>query len=79
MGQSNYSPRDSKKSGKWHYVAATKLSALLRGKLSKHNGDFCCLGFPHSFRTKNKCDSHEKSCKNKKFCNILTPNEESKI
>ena len=26
--------------GKWHYLAVKKFSALLRGVISKHNGDF---------------------------------------
>ena len=30
---------------KWHYVAVKKLSTLLKGKTSKHNGDFHCLIF----------------------------------
>ena len=28
---------------KWHYVAVKKLSALLRGTMSKRNGDFIVL------------------------------------
>ena len=27
----------------WHYLAVTKLSALLHKKASAHNGDFHCL------------------------------------
>ena len=26
--------------GRWHYLAVKKISALLRGITSKHNGDF---------------------------------------
>ena len=26
--------------GKWHYLAVKKLSGLLRGVISKHDGDF---------------------------------------
>ena len=37
----------------WHYLAVKKLLALLRGITSKNNGDFYCLNFLHSFRTKN--------------------------
>ena len=36
----------------WHYLAVKKLSALLRGITSKHDGDFYCLNYLHSFRTK---------------------------
>ena len=28
---------------KWHYLAVKKLSALLRGIDSKHDGEFYCL------------------------------------
>ena len=35
---------------KWHYLAAKKLSALLWGITSKHEGDFCCLNCFYSFR-----------------------------
>ena len=45
---SNHSFSDSK----WHYLAAKRLSALLRGITSKHDGGFYCLNCFHSFRTK---------------------------
>ena len=38
----------------WHYPAVRKLSALLRGITSKHEGDFYCLNCFHSYSTKNK-------------------------
>ena len=28
---------------RWHYLTVKKLSALLKGIISKHNGDFYCL------------------------------------
>ena len=37
-----------------------KLSALLRGITSKHDGDFYCLNCFHSFRTENKLKMHKK-------------------
>ena len=40
---SNGEKREGKSAGRWHYLAVKKLSALLRGITSKHNGDFCCL------------------------------------
>ena len=43
----------------WHYIAVTKLSALLRGVTSKHNGDFYCLNCS-SFRTEQWLQSHER-------------------
>ena len=33
----------------------------------------------HSFRTKNKLESHKRECENKDFCNITIPSEETKI
>ena len=44
----------------WHYLAVRKLSALLRGITSKHDGDFYCLNCLHSFRAENKLKSHQK-------------------
>ena len=35
----------------WHYHAVKELSALLRGKTSKHHGDFYCLNCLHSLAT----------------------------
>ena len=46
-----------------HGIISKKLSALLRGTTSKHQGDFCCLTYLHSFATeKKKCNSHKKLC-----------------
>ena len=56
-----------------------KLFTLLRGITSKHHGDFYCLNYLHSFRTKNKLKSHEKVCKNKTFLGILIPLEKDEI
>ena len=56
-----------------------KLSALLRGITSKHYGDFYCLNCVHSFRTKNKLESHKKVFENKDFCNVIMPSENTKI
>ena len=39
---------------KWHYLEVKRLSALLRGITSNHNGDFYCLNCYHSYSTKNK-------------------------
>ena len=56
-----------------------KLSALLRGKTSKHHGNFYCLNCIHSFATEKKLDSHEKVCENKDFCNVIMPSEDTKM
>ena len=64
---------------KWHYLSVKKLSALLREIKSKHYGDFYCLNRFHSFRTKNKLESHKRVCENKDFSNVIMPSEKSKI
>ena len=46
----------------WHYFAVKKLSALLRGTISKNNVDFYCFNCLHSFRTKNKLEWRKKLC-----------------
>ena len=87
MLKTSYSVTDSKwrktrswlSEGRWHYLAVKKLSALLAGVTSKNNGDFCCWKCLHSFRTKNKLESHKKVCENKDFCNIIMPSEDTKI
>ena len=56
-----------------------KLSLLLIGARLKHVGDFYCLNYFHSFRTKNKLESDKKVCENKDFRNILMPSENTKI
>ena len=45
---------------KWHYLAIKKLSALLRGVTSKHDGDFYCLNCIQSYTIKNKLEKHYK-------------------
>ena len=55
-----------------------KLSALLRGITSK-NYSYFCLNYLHSFRTKNKLESHRKKCENKDFCSVIMPSEDTKI
>ena len=63
----------------WHYLAVKKLSALLRGIMCKHHGDFYCQSCHHSFATEKKLESHKKACENKDFCNAIMPSEETKI
>ena len=68
--------REAKSAGRlWHYLAVKKPSALFRGRKSKHYSDFYCLNCFHSFRTKNKLESHKKVYKNKIFCNIVMPSD----
>ena len=63
------------KGQRWHYLAVKKLSALLRRITSKNDGEFYCFNYLHSFRTKNKPESH----KNKDLSNVIMPSEDTKI
>ena len=64
---------------KWHYTAVTRLSGLLRGITSNHNGDFYCLNCFHVYTIKNKFEAHKKTCKNHDYCHVEMPNEDNKI
>ena len=56
-----------------------KLSVLLRGVTSNHNGDFYCLNCFHSYRTENKLKKHEKVCNDHDYCYVEMPDEFNKI
>ena len=45
---------------------------------SKHDADFYYLNYLHSFRTKNKLESHKKVCEDKDFCTFEIPSEDTK-
>ena len=64
--------------GRWHYLAAKKLPALLRGITPKHYSDFQSkqLSF---FQNKNKLQSNKKVCENKDLFSIIMLSEETKI
>ena len=53
---------------KWHYLAAKNLLGLFKGITSNHYGHFYCLNCFHSYRTKNKLESHKKICENHDYC-----------
>ena len=54
-----------------NYLALKRLSPVLRETTSKHDGNFCCLNFLHSFKTiKNKLESY-KNCVKRKIFGIL--------
>ena len=63
----------------WYYLAVKKLPTSLRGRTSKHHGDFYCFNCLHSFRTENKLKSHVRVCKNTDFCGIVMPSEKDNI
>ena len=45
---------------KWHYLTVKNLPGLLRRITSAHKEDFYCLNCFHSYRTRNKLESHKK-------------------
>ena len=53
---------------KYHYLAVTSLSALLK-KISNHKEDYCLNCF-YSYTTKNKLKEHEEICNNHNSCCI---------
>ena len=59
--------------------SSKKILALLREITSKHNGDYYCLNWLHSFRTKIKLESHIKVCENNAICNVVMPSEDLEI
>ena len=60
-------------------LSCSKNAALSRGITSKHYGDFYCLNYLHSCRTKNKLELHKKVCENKNFGNVIMPSEGTNI
>ena len=64
---------------KWHYTAVIRLSRLLRGITSNHNGDFYCLNCFHAHTTKNELEAHKNICQNHDNCHVEMPNGDNKI
>ena len=62
-----------------HYLAVKRLSALLRGTKSKHEGDFYCLNCFHSYSTKEKLKNHQNLCQNHDYCYVKMPEKDNKI
>ena len=64
---------------KWHYLAVRSLPALLRGKSSNHQGDFCCLNCFHSYRLFNRLKKHERVCSNHDYYHVDMPEKGKNI
>ena len=64
---------------KWHYLTVKNLPGLLKGITSTHEKDFYCLNCFHSYRTKNKLESHKKICENHDYCHVEMPTKDYKI
>ena len=68
----------SEEKERWHFFAAKRLSALLRGITAKHDNVYY-LNCLHSFRTESKLRFHEKVCKKNEFCGFVIPSERDNI
>ena len=64
---------------KWDYLAVKKMSALLRGITSKHDGDFYCLNCFHSYSTKEKLKKHKNVFGNHDYCYVEMSAKDNKI
>ena len=64
---------------KWHYLAVKNLPGLLKGITSTHEKDFYCLNCFHSYRRKNKLESHKKICENHDYCHVEMPTKDNNI
>ena len=64
---------------KWHSLTVKNLPGLLRGITSTHKEDFYCLNCFHSYRTRNKLESHKKICENHNYCNVEMPTKNNNI
>ena len=49
----------------WHYLAIKKFICIIKRSNIKNKGVFYFLNCLHSFRIKNKLESHKKVCENK--------------
>ena len=63
----------------WYYLAVKRISGLLRGITSRHNGDFYCLNCFHSYTTEEKFREHKRICENHDSCFLKMPHEDNKI
>ena len=64
---------------KWHYLVVKNVAGLLKGITSTHEKDFHCLNCFHSYRTKNKLESHKKICENHDYCHVEMPTKDNNI
>ena len=64
---------------KWHYLTVKNLLGLLKGITSAHEKYCYCLNCFHSYRTKNKLESHKKICENHDYCHVEMPTKNNNI
>ena len=55
------------------------MTALFRGIISKHEGDFYCLNCFQSYTTESKLKKQKKVCKNYDYCYVEMPKKDNKI
>ena len=60
---------------KYHYLAVTNLSGLLKGISSNHKEDFYCLNCFNSYTTENKLKEHEETCNKHDSCRTKMPEQ----
>ena len=56
-----------------------KIISIIKKSYIKNSGYLYCLNCLHSFRAKNKVESHKKVCENIDFCDVIMPSEDTKI
>ena len=60
-----------------YYLVVTRISTLLIGITSNYNGNFYCLNYVPSFRTRKKLKLQENVCENKDFWSVTMSCEEN--
>ena len=60
---------------KYHYLAVTNLSGLLKGISSNHITGFYCLNCFNSYTTENKLKQHEEKCNKHESCHMEMPEQ----
>ena len=63
----------------WYYLTMKRISGLLRGITSNHNGDFYCLNCLLSYTTEEKLRKHNRICENHDFCDLKMSDEDNKV
>ena len=67
------------KQRKMALFCSQKIVSITKRNYIKNNGNFYCLNCLHSFRTKNKLESHKIARENKGFCNVNMPSDDTEL
>ena len=57
--------------------SSKKLTRIIKRNNICHEKDFYCLNCFHSYRTKNKLESHKKICGNHDYCHVEMPTKDN--